>query len=34
MNNFSLTVLIEINGVITKAGSITGTNYKKCRVAC
>lgn len=28
MNNFSLTVLIEINGVMTKAGSITGTDNK------
>ena len=28
MNNFSLTVFIEINGVMTKAGSITGTDYK------
>ena len=28
MSNFSLTVLIEINGVMTKAGSITGTDYK------
>ena len=28
MNNFSLTVLIEINGLMTKAGSITGTDYK------
>ena len=28
MSNFSLTVLIEINGVMTKAGFITGTNYK------
>ena len=28
MNNFSLTVLIEINGLMTKAGSITGTAYK------
>ena len=26
MSNFSLTVLIEINGVMTKAGSITGTD--------
>lgn len=28
MSNFSLTVLIEINGVLTKVGSITGTEYK------
>ena len=28
MSNFSLTVLIEINGVMTKVGSITGTDYK------
>ena len=28
MSNFSLTVLIEINGVMTNAGSITGTDYK------
>ena len=28
MSNFSLTVLIEINGVMTKTGSITGTDYK------
>ena len=28
MNNFSLTVLIEIKGVMTKAGSISGTAYK------
>ena len=28
MSNFSLTVLIEINGVMTKAGFITGTDYK------
>lgn len=28
MSNFSLTVLIEINGVMTKAGVITGTDYK------
>ena len=28
MSNFSLTVQIEINGVMTKAGSITGTDYK------
>lgn len=28
MSNFSLTVLIEINGAMTKAGSITGTDYK------
>ena len=28
MSNFSLTVLIEINGVMKKAGSITGTDYK------
>lgn len=27
MSNFSLTVLFEINGVMTKAGSITGTDY-------
>ena len=28
MSNFSLAVLIEINGVMTKEGSITGTDYK------
>jgi len=28
MSNFSLTVQIEINGFMIKAGSITGTNYK------
>ena len=28
MSNFSLTVLIEINGIMTNAVSITGTNYK------
>ncbi|MBQ0051868.1 MAG: HipA domain-containing protein [Treponema sp.] len=28
MSNFSLTVLIEINGTMTKAGTITGTDYK------
>ena len=28
MSNFSLTVLIEINGVMTRVGSITGTDYK------
>ena len=28
MSNFSLTVFIEINDVMTKAGSITGTDYK------
>ena len=28
MSNFSLTVLIEINGVMTKAGPINGTDYK------
>ena len=28
MSNFSLTVLIEVNGEMTKAGSITGTDYK------
>lgn len=28
MSNFSLIVLIEINGVKTKVGSITGTDYK------
>ncbi len=28
MNNFSITVFIEINGVMTKLGSITGTDYK------
>lgn len=28
MSNFSLTVLIEINGAMTKVGSITGTDYK------
>lgn len=28
MSNFSLTVLIEINGLMTKAGFITGTDYK------
>ena len=28
MSNFSLTVLIEINGLMTKTGSITGTAYK------
>ena len=28
MSKFSLTVLIEINGVMTKVGSITGSNYK------
>ena len=28
MSNFSLTVLIEINGIMTNAGSITGTDYK------
>ena len=27
-NFFFLTVFIEINGVMTKAGSITGTDYK------
>lgn len=29
MSNFSLTVLIEINGVMTKVGFITGTDYKE-----
>lgn len=28
MSSFSLTVQIEINGIMTKAGSITGTDYK------
>lgn len=28
MSNFLLKVLIEINGVMTKVGSITGTDYK------
>lgn len=28
MSNFSMTVLIEINCLMTKAGSITGTDYK------
>ena len=28
MSNISLTVLIEINGVMTNAGSITGTDYR------
>ena len=28
MSNFSLTVFIIIKGVMTKAGSITGTDYK------
>ena len=28
MSNFSLTVQIEINGTMTKAGTITGTDYK------
>ena len=28
MNNFSLTVLIVINVLMTKAGSITGTDNK------
>lgn len=28
MSNFSMTVLIEINCLMTKTGFITGTDYK------